>query len=100
MRACIDRHVPRFRFIRSPPDLLEYRNGRIFLRDQEGMYDAWNWVARKDIETYHAVVLLKARSADELATKRTAGFDLETVTPASLKIMQSLVALGYAEAID
>jgi hypothetical protein len=88
--------MPRYRITGQLPEVLEYRSARYRLRDYDSVYSVWCWACEKEGGTYGAVVLLRARSKEELEQMRREGFDVPAGGAAE-KIMQRLVRDGVAE---
>lgn len=92
--------MPRFRFIKPPPDVLAYRGGqRLLLHRYVSVYSVEILAYKKDVPgSYSSVVLCRAEGRVTLAEKLDAGFDVPAGGPPE-KIMQSLVAAGYAKLV-
>lgn len=95
--------MPRYRIVKTLPDVLVYRDGsRILLERFVSVYSVDILHAKKDLPgQFSAVVLLRGNtpSIDEQLEK---GFDIDVSNRAGAaadRIMQSLVAKGYAKLV-
>lgn len=94
--------MPRYRFIKPLPDALVYRDGtRLLLERFDSMTGGVETLhAKKDQRAPHSAVILAQCTGGQLDTILATGFEIATNHPAGVaadKVLQALVAKGYAE---
>lgn len=92
--------MPRYRLLKPLPAVLVYRDGTRLLLERFASGGIETLHARKDQRVPHSAVILVQGTGGQLDTILATGFDLTPNHPGAIaadKILQTLVAKGYAE---
>ncbi len=88
--------MPRYRIVKEIPEVLAYRDGRLYFQDYFAGGKEWIWYVRRETIGHRSVNLCAANGADELIRLRKDGISVPRNSAAHL-VFLSLVRKGYAE---
>lgn len=88
--------VPRYRITKPIPDVLGYRDGKVYFQDYYAGGKLWVWYVRREVISNSSVELCTAEDALKLEQMRQSGVTVRKDSQAEA-VLRSLVRKGYAE---
>lgn len=93
--------MPRYRITKPIPEVLPYKDGRLYFHDYYAGGKEWVWYVRREIDSSGRPMsgsadLFRAEDALQLDRMRKEGFDVKASSVAEL-VLRSLERHGYAE---